>query len=81
MIPEKLLDTVDRMLAVVRQTGPESYVYNDTKRLFDRIYDSEIYQRLNVGQLAILTSFMLVQLCDAWDEAERTGNEGKIITL
>jgi len=79
MIPKNIIDTVDRMLAVTREVGPNSYIFHDTKRQFDRFYDREIYEKFTVAELAIFTSILLTALHDSFERADRDGK--KLITL
>ena len=79
MITEKMLNTVERTLAVTKEIGSTNYIFQDTKRLFDRVYDAEIYQRLTVAELAVFTTLLLITMQDAFDKADRDGK--RIITL
>jgi hypothetical protein len=77
MLTKNMLDTVERMLAVTRACGPESLIYLQTKRLFDRLYDAEVYERLTVAELAILTSIFITTLHEAFQKSDQS----KVITL
>jgi hypothetical protein len=75
---EELFKTVERAAAVTRECGPQSIIYQATKRNFDAIYDREIYKRMSVAELSIFTCLLISTLREAFDQADR---EGKRIIL
>jgi len=69
--------TVERCISITLKAGPDSAIGQKIKRLFDQMYDREIYQKLSVDEFAVLTTMYIAHMAVVFDEHDRRG----IITM